>query len=559
MDRNTIIGILIVAAIVLVWRSPWYQDNVVGHVEPAADSTAVAQPPVPQARPAETESVSNEAPAPAAAGRAARPKKTTSVRDTVLVVSNNLFRAHLSSVGGGTLISWELIEKNPADSSEYRYKTSLEENAPVQLIPGSAEGNLGISTDRDLDLSFESYRLVENSVDEAGVRTIRFALDLGKKSRVEKTFVIRPDLYHMEMSVRFRAFGWEEINNQYFVEWQSGLQSTEPNIKDDLMYYKAMTLQGGERIDYKKGEKKGQSSGETEWIAIGTKYFLMAIIPGQPGSGAELFSDSDENWKPFHARLAMSKQTTETHHFKIFMGPMDYQVLKAYQTDLQKSMDFGWKLFKPFAIGALYVLQYLYGVLHNYGWAIIVFSIFIKIILYPLTRHSYQSMREMQAIQPKMNAIREKYKKDPQRMNEETIKLYKTHKINPMSGCLPMLLQMPVLIALFRLFRSTIMLRHAGFFLIRDLSAPDHILGSVNLLPIILGAAMLIQQRLSSTQNPQQKMMMYMMPLFLTFVFYKFSSGLNLYYLIFNIFTIIQEMIVKRGKGGEASEAAAAA
>ena len=111
-----------------------------------------------------------------------------------------------------------------------------------------------------------------------------------------------------------------------------------------------------------------------------------------------------------------------------------------------------------------------------------------------------------------------------------------------------MLLQMTVLFALFNLFRSTIMLRHAEFLMIKDLSAPDQILGSINVLPIIMGAAMIVQQRLSSAQNPQQKAMTYMMPIFLTFIFYRFSSGLNLYYLIFNIFTIAQEIIAKRGK-----------
>ena len=163
-------------------------------------------------------------------------------------------------------------------------------------------------------------------------------------------------------------------------------------------------------------------------------------------------------------------------------------------------------------------------------------------------------MKAMQSLQPKMKAIKEKYKSDPQRMNKETMKLYKANGVNPMGGCLPMILQMPVLFSLFNLFRTTIMLRQASFLMIPDLSAPDGIIGgTIHVVPILMGATMIIQQKLT-VQDPKQKAMAYMMPVFFSFMFYKFSSGLNLYYLIFNLLTIAQEVLIKKKKEPEAEQ-----
>ena len=213
-------------------------------------------------------------------------------------------------------------------------------------------------------------------------------------------------------------------------------------------------------------------------------------------------------------------------------------------------MNFGWPIIRPSSIAFYYTLKFLHDkVVYNYGWAIIILAILIKIILYPLTRKSYKSMRAMQSLQPKITALKEKYKDDPQKLNQETMKLYKKEGVNPMGGCLPLLLQMPVLFALFNLFRTTIMLRQASFLggLITDLSAPDGILGGFNLLPILMGITMIIQQRLSN-QDPKQKAMAYFMPIFLVFIFFNLSSGLNLYYLMFNLITIAQELLIKNEK-----------
>jgi YidC/Oxa1 family membrane protein insertase len=345
--------------------------------------------------------------------------------------------------------------------------------------------------------------------------------------------------------------------------WNTGMYPTENRIQDDVYYYQAYALQGGE-IMKTKGERKSQT-GNTEWVAVRTKYFTVAIVPiSTPGSAAQIegtesvieyAGQTEDGWKTYQARLSMPYDGTSdfASDFQVYLGPMDYARLKGMNVQLEKMMNFGWILIRPISIGFFYTFQFLYRLLGNYGWAIILFSILIKAVLYPLTRKSFQSMKEMQALQPKIAELKEKYKKDPQRLNQETMKLYKQHGVNPMGGCLPLLLQMPVLFALFNLFRTTIMLRQASFLggLIADLSAPDAILpigqNGVNLLPILMGITMIFQQRLSS-QSPQQKGMAYFMPVFLTFIFYRLSAGLNLYYFMFNILTIAQELLIKKKK-----------
>ena len=208
------------------------------------------------------------------------------------------------------------------------------------------------------------------------------------------------------------------------------------------------------------------------------------------------------------------------------------------------------------------MLQFFLSFIPNYGIVIIIFSILVKVILYPLTKKSYSSMKDMQKIQPLMAEIREKYKDEPQRMNSEMMKLYKEHGVNPVGGCLPMILQMPLLIALFIVFRSTIQLRGAMFIpgWITDLSQPDTLFmlpfslpmygDQFNLLPILMALTMIFQSKMTM-QDPKQKMMVYVMPIFMLVIFNRFPSGLNLYYTLFNLLTIIQQKYISKGSDKE--------
>lgn len=551
MDKNTLIALLLIGAVLLLW--PMYMKTVVGTQEPVlqeepADMEMEAEiPAVSETGPAEKDLTPTDV---FRTPQSGSPLRTVSVNEKVhadtLFIRTNRIRAALSSLGGGTLVGWELLDyfqqpEKPGDS----------ENR-VQMIPEEAQGNLGIAFGVDF-----SGLVFDMKADTLGrEKSVRFTASLKNGGRLEKIYTFYPDAYHCELIVKIVGMSRSRLGDHYVINWNSGLASSESvrSRKNELMYYEAFALQGGEILKTKE-KGTGFREGITDWAAIRTKYFIGAVIPREPSaSGAELEGTKikleEEEWKRFQLKLAMpfSGAAEEIHRFDIYLGPLDYHEVRAMEAGLEKTMNFGWTLIKPFSIAFFYTLEFLERYLGNYGWAIIVFSIIIKVLLYPLTRKSFQSMRQMQELQPKIKALQEKHKKDPQRLNQETMKLYKQHGVNPMGGCLPLLLQMPVLFALFNLFRTTIMLRQASFLgVIHDLSAPDSMIGNINVLPILMGATMIIQQKLSS-QDPKQKAMAYMMPIFMLFIFYNLSAGLNLYYLMFNVLTISQELIMKRKK-----------
>jgi len=476
-----------------------------------------------------------------------RIKREQLVGETQDTLETDLFRIVFSSMGGGTILSWQL--KNYHNDDDW-----------VELIPDSAGDNLSLSVrtfgDIPLRLSQAVFQKVIDTtwVEEGDThQMIRYIKDLGNQSRVEKEFLARKGHYDVKMRIRFFGIQRFDVDETYKIRWDSGLLPTEKNIRDEKNYYQTFGYQGGDLI--KSKGKPAQGEGTTEWAAVRTKYFLLALVPETvPGSRIELgeLGGEEQNrdqWKnlSFEITMPLPKKEVEESQFMLFAGPMDYGLLKEYGVGLDRTMSLGMPILRPFSIGAYYALQFLYNLVHNYGWSIIIFSILIKVILYPLTRKSYKSMRQMQELQPQMNAIREKYNKDPQRMNQEMMKLYKQFGVNPMGGCLPMILQMPILFSLFNLFRTTIMLRQAPFLGIQDLSAPDGILWGVNFLPLVMGVSMLIQQKLSM-KDPKQKAMVYLMPIFLTWIFYRMSAGLNLYYLMFNLLTIAQEIMIRKHK-----------
>jgi YidC/Oxa1 family membrane protein insertase len=552
MDKKTILALIIVGAIFLLW--PVYMRKIVGKNAPVTRSVSQGENQESVERPVSqsynaASSENNSQDNRKEKVPDSRSLSVPGVKPDTVVVETGLFKGKLSSLGGGTVISWKLKQFYKPYTDKDREGKS--EESWVELIPEGAEGDLGLILGMDL-----SRKVFAVEYDTLGaVKKYRFVYTFANGSKAEKEFQVIPDSYSMYMAVRLTSMTRGEVGEGYSIQWKSGLLPTEgeKQIRDDLTYYKAWALYGQKPL--KTGKNTIRQEGDTKWVAVRTKYFVMALIPvGSQGREFEIVQNDtslykDKNWKTFTARLGMpfGGSFEETNTYKLYLGPMDYSLLKKQGSDLQKIM-FGRSILTPISIAFFYVLQFLYGILKNYGWAIILFSILIKVVLYPLTRKSFQSMRQMQELQPKIAALKEKFKNDSQRLNQETMKLYKQHGVNPMGGCLPMVFQMPVLIALFTLFRTTIMLRQASFLAIRDLSAPDGIFGTgLNLLPILMGISMIVQQKLS-TSNPQQKAMAYMMPIFLCFIFYRMSAGLNLYYLMFNVLTIAQELLIKKHK-----------
>ncbi len=480
----------------------------------------------------------------------------TSETESFVDIETNNYTAKLSSKGA-SLIEFTLLKYPDPDGQ------------PVQLLPPNAYGTFGIlfvsQSGDTTDTSEWDFALQDSGafvIKDGQKQSIRFSYAFDEHRRIIKTFTFYSDGYDFDCDVTFENMKSIISEKTYFIQAPHGLNSTEQRLKDDMMYAKAgYSASGNVTKGFKTNGKLYKESGDIEWLGVRTKYFALAMIPESrkgnlaliQGQEQKLRKDSKANWKQYAISLAMPYLGDQryTDRFKMFIGPLDHGIVKEYNVGLEKFMDFGMKIIRPISYAVLWAFKKLHSIIPNYGVVLIIFSILIKIIVFPLTHKSYESMKRMQALQPQIAEIREKYAKDPQRLNKETMKLYKEMGVNPMGSCLPMLLQMPLLIALFTVFRTTIELRGEGFFWwIKDLSAPDTIAtlpfsipfygDSVNVLPLLMGASMLLQQKMTST-DPKQKAMVYMMPIFLTLIFNSFPSGLTLYYTLFNILSILQQ------------------
>ena len=295
-----------------------------------------------------------------------------------------------------------------------------------------------------------------------------------------------------------------------------------------------------------KIEKPENLDGPVTWAGYEDHYFLSAVAPDRSNLIALRPAGSAVETKVITARSGSDPQHLS---YALFLGPKELSILDAAGHDFSRSLNLGW--FGPISLLLLRVLNLSHRVTGNYGIDIIVLTLLVKVAFWPLTKKSFQSMREMQKLQPEMTKLREKYKDDPKQMNSEIMELYRRHKVNPLGGCVPMVLQIPVFFGLYQALSSTIQLRHAPFFLwIHDLSAPERlpILGyGVPVLTILLGLSMFLQQRMSPPAgDPTQQKVMMFMPLVFTYMFIGFPAGLTIYWLTNNLLTIAQQYFVLR-------------
>jgi len=272
------------------------------------------------------------------------------------------------------------------------------------------------------------------------------------------------------------------------------------------------------------------------WIAQEDKYFFASIVPFTAINQARIWRDNSGEI------ITALQLPSGKNRLLIYSGPKEHDRLKKLGVGLEHIIDFGF--FSILARPLFWILKLFYRFIGNYGWAIVLLTIIVRIPFIPLINKGQKSMKKLQSLQPKMNEIRQKYKKDPQRMQKEMMELYKKYKVNPMSGCLPMLIQIPVFFALYKVLLVAIELRNAPFiFWIKDLSAKD----PYYVLPIVMGLTMFIQQKMTPTpmESQQQKIMQFL-PLIFTFMFLNFSSGLVLYWLVSNILSIVQQFYNNR-------------
>ncbi len=311
------------------------------------------------------------------------------------------------------------------------------------------------------------------------------------------------------------------------------------------------------KVDDIKDEGHKTFTGNIGWVAYEDSYFMGGVVP-QPGKpSTAFFSVAGEN--TVNTVVAGTADTiaagaSQQYTYQVYYGPKKLATLKETGHNLEKIVNFGW--FDIMAKPTLYLLNFFHKYIGNYGVAIILVTVLIKLIFWPITQKGMKSMKTLQKLQPKMAKLREKYKDDKARQQQEMIKLYQTYKVNPLGGCLPMVIQIPVFFALYKVLLQTIELRHAPFMLwITDLSAPDRLfigfdipmLGGLPVLTILMGASMFLQQKMTpSTGDPTQQKIMMFLPLVFTFMFLNFASGLVLYWFINNLLSIGQQYFINR-------------
>ncbi|MBW2674375.1 MAG: membrane protein insertase YidC [Deltaproteobacteria bacterium] len=461
-----------------------------------------------------------------------------------IVVEGGLYTAIFNSRGAG-LKSFKLkgYRKDLKEDSALVEMVHIGQGASYPLASTFPESSIAIPA----DVLYETSAGSIDFTDAAAPKELVFSWSYPGALRVDKVYTFYPDRYSFDLEVRVTNLSDDTIRQQALLSWN---QYVDPEDKGSryshegpISYVKDKTV--SEKIK-KLGDKKF-SDPDVSWGGFETKYFISAMIPEQPSltrfvvskdSSNTVFSDLDG------PKTIILPGQSGAFRYALYLGPKEYARLQAQNVGLENAIDFG-SWVKWLALPLLKALKWIVGYVHNYGVAIILITILVKLIFWPLGNMSYRSMKGMQKLQPQMKELQAKHKDDKAKLQQETMALYKANKVNPMSGCLPMLIQLPVFFGLYRALLYSIELRHAPFvFWIQDLSAKD----PYYITPIIMGATMFLQQKMSPAPggNEMQAKMMLWMPVIFTFLFLNFPSGLVIYWLFNNVLSIGQQYYINK-------------
>ena len=551
MDQaRLVIAIALSAAVFLVWQFFFVdRDAVQETAEKTVQQPAKTEPVPPAQQPYATE---QKAPVTSTTGvtdaAVAKPVQT----GRIITVETPLYSAKISEQGAG-FISFILKD----------YREKVAEDSPLkEIIPqdGNFEtvliGYDGKSLSGLDNAVFSANLDVDMLNVKEGAQKITFSWTSNQGVVVEKTYSFDPNSYMMGLDVNVKNGSDRAVQDKLYLVLRGsastdarayGFEGPSALINDSL-----------EEVDVDDIADQNTYPGSLKWVALQDRYFMTSIIPAHAEEATMRLYVKDGGLLEAQYLNPVSDirpGTQQTYQYALFFGPRSTKILEAAGHELSKALNFGF--FDIIAKPCVWLMNLLYGVIPNYGIAIIILTLLIKIVLWPLGSKSYKSMSEMKKIQPLMKEIREKHKDDKKKMNEEVMSLYRTYKINPLGGCLPMVVQLPVFFALYRMLYQAIELRHAPFFLwIDDLSAPDRLFRfpidhipfmeppyGIPVLTLIMGASMLLQQKMSPPMgDPTQAKMMMFMPV----IFINFSSGLVLYWLVNNILSIAQQYYIQK-------------
>jgi YidC/Oxa1 family membrane protein insertase len=448
-----------------------------------------------------------------------------------------------------------------------KYREHVEKDSPLkQLVsPGLEDGTLLVSFEQgtlpDLKQALYTAQTPGQFIDVAGKpQDLVFTWTAPDGVVVEKIYRFDPNTYLMGLTVDVKNGTAQPLKGRLAVS----LNSIVPEVKQAYGFEgpSAYINHKLQQIDIKDIDEKKVFEGIIDWIAVQSRYFMSSIVPETPADATFHLIHRENNLviaRFILPETTIKPQTQQSFRFDIFKGPKSMSLLNTYKSSLGKAINFG--MFDFLAKPCLWLMNFIYHhLIPNYGVAIIILTVIIKLLLWPLGTKSYKSMSEMKKLAPLIKEIKEKYKNDRKRVNEETMALYRTYKINPLGGCLPMLVQIPVFFALYRMLYEAIELRHAPFFLwIDDLSAPDRLFRfdftipfmeppfGIPVLTLVMGATMFLQQKMSpAVGDPTQAKVMMLMPVVFTVIFINFSSGLVLYWLVNNVVSISQQYYITK-------------
>ncbi len=560
MDRNLLLAMVLSMLVLVLWSSlqpPQPEPDVPPGKGAAPPMRSEPGPPMHPARAAERPPVVRATPAEATIQRYERP----------------LYRAELTNVGAG-LRHWELTQ----------FDTGGSEPQPIVLTTGRPPDDTvaGATPFEDPEPGGREHQRTEGIASRLGLGDLsRVAWEVESQDAGGATFVLSrngvtvrktwelEEPYTIRMRLEVENESAADVATDFAVDWPARVAEGNDFREQALIALHAGSVKQELLASFGRAgfwnsftgppETVIVHPGENDWGGLHTTYFLSVLRPDDPVKASVRFEVVEPGTSGFtriffeHVRIPPGLDLAR--EFTGYLGPKVPELLQEFGGDANRAIDLGWSWVAPLTRFFGWLLHEIYGVVPNYGVAIILLTIMVRVVTTPLTLRQMRSMERMRAVQPRLKEIQQKYADDRQKQSEEMMRLYRQEKVNPLGGCVPMVLQLPVFIGLFYALRSSIQLRQAPFFgWIDDLSAPEVLFVipglelPVRILPLVMGASMVLQQRITPMQvDPAQaRMMMTVMPIMMTVIFYQFASGLVLYWMVSNVLAIAHQLWVGR-------------
>jgi len=480
---------------------------------------------------------------------------TEPVQGESIVVQSGLYEYKFSTVGatltGATLTEFEAYAEGDPEGSAVQLVRAGDQLLGYRIAVGADTVRID---NREFSASRTELNLTENMAQDSIVFTYEFP---GSASRFIVTYTFRYDSYLVGVTGHLEGF--DDRGYAVVTSLGSGLRSNEKNPDEDHGKF-AMVTNGQESKvqvlkfqDLSNGDGRQAPGGPFHWVAVKSKYFLVAAVAPEEGpmfGGAVAQGLSEEHAVAIRTSMPVPAGSGG-FEFSVYMGPQDYGRLNLIGQDFQDVNSFGYRWLQPVSRPLVAIVMPILVWLHTrlsleYGWVLILFGVLMRVVLFPLYQKSMRAQIGQMRVQPIVQDIRERFKDDPQKMQQEMMRVYKEEGVNPLAGCLPMLVPMPILFTLFFVFQGTIEFRGTPFLWLPDLSLRDPLF----IIPLAMGASMFllqwIGQRNMTMANSQMKVMMYAMPIFMTFIFANFPSGLNLYYTTSNLASLPQQLYLAR-------------